>query len=161
MLLKDGKQVGGIGPANDPARGSSWSVYFATEDAHASTDRVADSGGTVVAPPMDVMGQGRMAVFQDPTGAYFNVWQPGQHAGAELTESPGSVSWVELMSSDVGAVCGRRNSLLSLRRLRDVLELAKRALARDPERLMAHCLRRTIRRCRVPPIAMHLFSRRC
>jgi uncharacterized protein len=104
MLLKDGKQVAGIGPANDPARGSSWSVYFATEDADASTARVGDAGGTVVAPPMDVMGQGRMAVFQDPAGAYFNVWQPGQHRGAELTDSPGSVSWVELMSTDVDRV---------------------------------------------------------
>jgi len=104
MLLKDGRQVAGIGPANDPARGSSWSVYFATEDADASTARVGDAGGTVVAPPMDVMGQGRMAVFQDPAGAYFNVWQPGQHRGAELTESPGSVSWVELMSTDVDRV---------------------------------------------------------
>lgn len=101
MLLKDGKQVGGIGPASDPARGSSWAVYFATDDADASASRVGEAGGTVAAAPMDVMDQGRMAVFQDPTGAYFNVWQPGQHRGAELTEGPGSVSWVELMSSDV------------------------------------------------------------
>jgi predicted enzyme related to lactoylglutathione lyase len=101
MLLKDGKQVGGIGPATDPGRGSSWSVYFATDDADNSAARVQDAGGTVVAPPMDVMGQGRTAVFQDPTGAYFSVWQPGQLRGAELTEAPGSVSWVELMSSDV------------------------------------------------------------
>jgi uncharacterized protein len=101
MLLKDGKQVGGIGPAADPGRGSSWSVYFTTDDADASASRVTDAGGTVVAPPMDVMGQGRMAVFQDPTGAYFSVWQPGQLSGAELTEEPGSMNWVELMSTDV------------------------------------------------------------
>jgi predicted enzyme related to lactoylglutathione lyase len=103
MLLKDGKQVAGIGPATDPARGTSWSVYFTTADADASAQRVGDSGGTVVAPPMDVMGQGRMAVFQDPTGAYFSVWQPGEMRGAELVEAPGSVSWVELMSTDMNA----------------------------------------------------------
>jgi predicted enzyme related to lactoylglutathione lyase len=103
MLLKDGKQVGGIGPANDPARGSSWAVYFATDDADDSAARVGANGGSVVAAPMDVMGQGRMAVFQDPTGAYFNVWQPGEHRGAELVDAPGSISWVELMTNDVAA----------------------------------------------------------
>jgi uncharacterized protein len=101
MLLKDGKQIGGIGPATDTARGSSWAVYFTTDSADESAARVDASGGSVVAAPMDVMDQGRMAVFQDPTGAFFNVWQPGQHKGAELVDAPGSMSWVELMSSDV------------------------------------------------------------
>jgi predicted enzyme related to lactoylglutathione lyase len=102
MFLKDGKQVGGIGPATDMARGSSWTVYFATDSADASADKVDANGGSVRALPMDVMGQGRMAVFEDPTGAFFNVWQPGQHKGAELVDAPGSMSWVELMSNDVG-----------------------------------------------------------
>src|SRR3982074_2687588 len=30
MFRKDGKRVAGIGPATDPTRGTSWSVYFAT-----------------------------------------------------------------------------------------------------------------------------------
>ncbi len=33
-------------------------------------------------PPMDVMEFGRMAIFVDPVGAAFGVWQPGTHKGA-------------------------------------------------------------------------------
>jgi uncharacterized protein len=104
MILKDGKQVAGIGPATDPERGTSWAVYFDTADVNAAAARVEANKGTVVAPPMDVMDQGRMAVFQDPAGAFFSVWQPGQHKGADLVGAPGSMSWVELMSTDVAGV---------------------------------------------------------
>ncbi len=64
---------------------------------------VAANGGVVIAPPMDVMDQGRMAVFTDPSGAFFSVWQPGKHTGAELTNKPGSLNWNELMTPDAGA----------------------------------------------------------
>jgi predicted enzyme related to lactoylglutathione lyase len=104
MILKDGQQVAGIGPATDPDRGTSWAVYFDTADADATAARVDANKGTVVVRPMDVMGQGRMAVFQDPAGAFFSVWQPGQHKGAELVSAPGSLSWAELMSTDVAGV---------------------------------------------------------
>jgi predicted enzyme related to lactoylglutathione lyase len=101
MFLKDGQVIGGIGPTTDPSRGTSWSVYFATSDVDHATARVETHGGTVVAPPLDVMDQGRMAVFQDPAGAYFSVWEPGRLPGAELIESPGALSWVELMTNDM------------------------------------------------------------
>ncbi|MGE5827747.1 MAG: VOC family protein [Micromonosporaceae bacterium] len=103
FLRKDGKMVAGIGPATDPGRGTSWSIYFATEDADAAAARVSANGGTVVMAPMDVMDQGRMAVLQDPAGAYFSVWQPGEHRGAELVNTAGGMCWVELMTTDVAA----------------------------------------------------------
>ena len=101
MIRKDGTLVAGIGPATDPERGTSWSVYFATDSADRSATRVEANGGKVIMAPMDVMDQGRMAVFQDPAGAYFSVWQRGLHKGAELVEAPGSLSWVELMTPDI------------------------------------------------------------
>ncbi len=104
IIRKDGRKVAGIGPATDPVRGTSWSVYFCTEDADATTKLVEDNGGTVVLAPMDVMDQGRTAVFQDPAGAFFSVWQPRQHRGAELVDASGAMSWIELMSNDVEAV---------------------------------------------------------
>jgi predicted enzyme related to lactoylglutathione lyase len=106
LLRKDGKQVAGIGPATDPSRGTSWSLYFATPDVDESESRVAAGGGTVVAPAMDVMDLGRMAIFQDPAGAYFSVWQAGKHTGMELVRASGAVCWVELFSTDVAAVKG-------------------------------------------------------
>jgi len=103
LIRKDGKQVAGIGPATDPARGTSWSIHFATDSADDVAAKVDANRGKVVMAPMDVMDQGRMAVFEDPTGAYFSVWQPGQHKGAELTDAFGSMCWVELMTTDIAA----------------------------------------------------------
>ena len=101
MARRGDKQVAGIGPAMDPQRGSSWSVYFATDNADDTAAKVEANDGKVIVAPMDVMGQGRMAVFLDPTGAAFSVWQPGAHRGFETTEGAGTVAWAELMTSDI------------------------------------------------------------
>jgi predicted enzyme related to lactoylglutathione lyase len=50
FFRKDGKQVAGIGPATDPARGTSWATYF-QGDADDAASRVASAGGTVIVPP--------------------------------------------------------------------------------------------------------------
>lgn len=106
FIRQGGKQVAGIGPATDPVRGTSWAVYFATDNADENAAKVEANGGKVIVPPMDVMDQGRMAVFIDPSGAYFSVWQPGEHKGAELVGEHGSLVWVELYTSDIGTAKG-------------------------------------------------------
>jgi predicted enzyme related to lactoylglutathione lyase len=45
---------------------------------------------------MDVGPLGRMAIYSDPAGAFFGVWQAGEHTGAEVTDSEGTFTWVEL-----------------------------------------------------------------
>jgi predicted enzyme related to lactoylglutathione lyase len=50
---------------------------------------------------MDVMTAGRMSVFQDPTGAIFSAWQPGDTKGVELVNEPGAFSWNELNTRDL------------------------------------------------------------
>jgi predicted enzyme related to lactoylglutathione lyase len=40
-------------------------------------------------------------VFQDPAGAVFCVWQPGNHKGAEMVNVPVSLSWNELNTRDM------------------------------------------------------------
>ena len=52
---------------------------------------------------MDVLDVGRMAVFADPVGAVFSVWQAGTHPGAQLVNEPGTWSWSELLTTDVEA----------------------------------------------------------
>jgi len=52
---------------------------------------------------MDVMGLGKMAIFADPTGAVFGIWEPGTFAGAERVNEPGALSWNELGTRDVEA----------------------------------------------------------
>ncbi|GGK43149.1 hydroxylase [Pilimelia terevasa] len=100
LLRKDGRQVAGLGPATDPARGTSWAVHFATADLDESVALVRKHGGTVALEPMAVMDKGRLAVAQDPAGAYFSLWQAGTHPGAELVRAPGALHWVELFSTD-------------------------------------------------------------
>jgi predicted enzyme related to lactoylglutathione lyase len=104
QFRKDGKQVAGIGPATDEARGSSWALYLATDDTAQTAAQVEANGGQVVMAPMEVMDQGSMAVFTDPAGAFFSVWQPGKHVGSELFGVPGSLGWADLYTPDVAAV---------------------------------------------------------
>jgi uncharacterized protein len=97
---KDGKAVAGAGGLSNEGQVPAWSTYLATENADAVTARVEENGGRVLAPPMDVGEEGRMAVFADPTGASFAVWQAGRNAGAQLFNAPGSLSWNELTTRD-------------------------------------------------------------
>lgn len=103
MFLLDGKMVGAAGPTFGPDAHPAWSTYICTEDAKATAQAVQDAGGQVVVAPMDVMGQGHMAVLRDSTGAYFSVWQPEIHRGAELVNDVGSFCWNELYTRDVPA----------------------------------------------------------
>lgn len=80
-----------------------WSSYVKHDDADAVAGRVAAAGGQVIMPPMDVMEEGRMAVFADPTGAVFGVWQPRNHTGAQAVNSPNCLIWNELQTHDTAA----------------------------------------------------------
>jgi hypothetical protein len=90
-----GRDVAGIGPAQSTAAPTAWSVYIGTADADAVAARVGAAGGTVVVPPFDVGDMGRMAVFQDPAGAFISAWQPRAMAGASGA-GPGTFGWAEL-----------------------------------------------------------------
>ncbi len=72
-------------------------------DAEEAAAKVTAAGGTVVVAPMDVMDIGRMAVFADPTGAVFGVWQPKSFTGADLVNEPGSFCWNEVLTRDAEA----------------------------------------------------------
>jgi uncharacterized protein len=49
-----------------------WSVTFMVDDTDATTERAAELGGTVMAPPLDA-GPTRVAILRDPQGAVFSV----------------------------------------------------------------------------------------
>ena len=57
----------------------------------------------VFAPPMDVADLGRMAVFADPSGAAFGVWQPGTMTGAEVIDDEGTLTWIETSTRNQAA----------------------------------------------------------
>jgi uncharacterized protein len=96
-----GKLVCGAAPTMSPDQQPAWGTYVSVSDADATAQAVRDNGGQVAMPPMDVMELGRMAICQDPTGAFFGVWQPGQHKGAQLVNEPGSFCWNQLDTRDM------------------------------------------------------------
>jgi predicted enzyme related to lactoylglutathione lyase len=102
FMLKD-KMVAGLGPLFSPEQHPAWSTYVSTADAVATADAVRAAGGQVIMDPMDVLDAGSMAVFTDPTGAFFGVWQPKQHRGAQLVNEPGALIWNELDTRDLPA----------------------------------------------------------
>src|SRR5205823_3351038 len=65
-----------------------------------AAEKVQGAGGQVVTPPFDVPQAGRMAVFTDPEGAAFNVWQAREHKGARIVNEPGSLNFNNLNSRD-------------------------------------------------------------
>jgi len=100
FFMKGDKMVAGYGPQMQPGP-TFWTTYVSVEDAEETAQRVEKAGGKVVVPPMDVMGAGRMAVFQDQQGAFISAWQPMEHKGAQVVNEPGSMSWNELNTRDV------------------------------------------------------------
>jgi predicted enzyme related to lactoylglutathione lyase len=91
-----GKAVAGMMPLMQEGQPPVWSSYVSVADADATAAAVKDAGGQVLAEPMDVMELGRMAVFMDPEGAAFGIWQPGSFIGAEVVNDPNTFSWNEL-----------------------------------------------------------------
>jgi predicted enzyme related to lactoylglutathione lyase len=96
------KDVAGIGPAQDPDAPTAWSIYIGTNDVSDLAKRVEAAGGKVVAPPFDVGDQGKMAVFQDPSGAFISAWQ-GTRMGGFQTDGPNSFGWAELNARGIDA----------------------------------------------------------
>ena len=96
----DGNDAAGIGPKMDPNAPTAWNLYIGTDDIEDLASRVSANGGTVVMPPFDVGDQGRMAVFQDPAGAFISAWQ-GTRMGGFQTDSPNSFGWAELNARGV------------------------------------------------------------
>jgi predicted enzyme related to lactoylglutathione lyase len=107
MARLRGKDVAAISTQPEQQREAgvppTWNSYVSVESADAAAERAGELGATVHAPPFDVMQVGRMAVIQDPQGAFFMVWQPKQTIGAELVNEPGTLVWNELATTDVDA----------------------------------------------------------
>lgn len=88
--------VAGIGPKQegDPSP-AAWSLYIGTDDVEGLAGKVQAAGGTIVALPFDVGDQGRMAVFQDPSGAFISGWQAGQMSRF-VSGTANAFGWAEL-----------------------------------------------------------------
>jgi predicted enzyme related to lactoylglutathione lyase len=91
----NGQDAAGIGGTMSPEQPTAWSLYIGTDDIEDMSMRVTEAGGAVAASAFDVGDQGRMAVFQDPTGAFISAWQ-GARMGGFATDGANAFGWAEL-----------------------------------------------------------------
>jgi uncharacterized protein len=101
MAELQGKSVAAIGGVQGDEMPPHWNCYVTVESADAAADRASELGATVVAPAFDVFDAGRMAVFQDPQGAFLSVWEPRENIGAGVVNVPGALAWNDLITPDV------------------------------------------------------------
>ena len=105
MMRLDGHDVAAIGPQPQQQREAGappvWNSYVSVDSADAAAEAITAAGGTVHAPPFDVLDAGRMVVAQDPSGAFFLAWEPRRHIGAGLVNAPGALAWNELATPDL------------------------------------------------------------
>ena len=98
MAKRDGNYVAAL--FRDDSQPPHWNCYVTVASADETTQKAKEGGATVLAEPFDVIVFGRMAVIADPTGAALCLWEPRQHIGATLVNTPGSMTWNDLVTSD-------------------------------------------------------------
>ena len=100
MFQRGGRDVAGLMGHMQEGQPTVWMTYISVADADETAEKVRSAGGSAIVEPMDVMDIGRMAVFADPAGAVFGIWQPKAFAGAEVVNEPGSFCWNEVLTRD-------------------------------------------------------------
>jgi uncharacterized protein len=97
-----GGEVAGIAPLpEDGPQTATWNTYVWVTDADETAAKVRAAGGDALWEPFDVGDAGRMAVFADPAGAIFCVWQAKAHRGATVVNEHGSLNFNTLSTRDV------------------------------------------------------------
>ena len=80
---------------------ATWNTYFWVDSAEEAASKVRAAGGGVSVEPYDFMNACRTAVFTDPEGAAFRVWEAKEHKGARLVNDPGTLVFNGLNTRDV------------------------------------------------------------
>lgn len=99
----NGGSAAGIGPKQDPNQPNVWSLYIGADDIDDLAQKIKNAGGTVVAEPFDVGDQGKMAVFQDPSGGFLSAWQAAEMSEFQV-DQPNAFGWAELNARNVEGV---------------------------------------------------------
>jgi uncharacterized protein len=73
-----------------------WTMYIAVDDVDATIESVKSAGGQLLLGPHSVGEAGKMAVFADPEGSRFAVWQAINHIGIKRSQENNALCWVEL-----------------------------------------------------------------
>jgi predicted enzyme related to lactoylglutathione lyase len=100
MLSRGGRHTCALYSRGDAPGLPAWMSYVSVTDADAAAAKAADAGALSVGEPFDVFDSGRLAIVEDPTGAHFALWQPGNHVGAGVVNGAGAWCLNQLNSTD-------------------------------------------------------------
>lgn len=105
IFLRDGHKVAALSelPPQMSHLPPAWNSYVTVDDVDALAPRVQELGGSVLQEPFDIFDHGRLLMCRDPQGASISFWQPRNHIGAGLVNTPGALCWNELWSADLQA----------------------------------------------------------
>lgn len=100
-----GEGVAGLMPRPHPDATPGWLFYVGVDDVDTAIATAQDAGGTVLMPPVDMDGVGRMALLADPEGRPFYVMrgamdQPSRAFVTPPYDGPGQMVWNELTTPD-------------------------------------------------------------
>jgi predicted enzyme related to lactoylglutathione lyase len=95
-FLLRGERVAGIRRTDDAQ--SLWVPYVAVESVGVTRDAAARAGGTVI-EAFSQPGPNHAAVIKDPEGAVFGLCAPDASDIATLTDGPGTIWWVEVLTN--------------------------------------------------------------
>ena len=97
-----GGDVAAVGSVPESAPATAvWDTYILVGSADETASKVRAAGGGVVREPSDVMNAGRMAVFTDPEGVAFCVWEAKEHKGARVVNEHGALNFNGLNTREV------------------------------------------------------------
>ncbi len=81
-----------------------WGGFIHVDDVDAMASNIRAAGGAIHRGPEDIPHVGRFAVAADPQGGVFTLFKPapmtGEMPAAPAYNSPGTVSWHELVTTD-------------------------------------------------------------
>jgi predicted enzyme related to lactoylglutathione lyase len=100
MALRDGRQVAALYQSDQRPH---WNCYVTVASVEEATARAGERGGKILSAPFDVLDVGRMSVVADPTGAALCLWEPRRSIGATLVNTPGAMTWNDLVTPDPDA----------------------------------------------------------
>lgn len=111
----DDDRIAGLGPIMAEGQPSSWGVYLAADDVDDAVAKAQQAGGQVLAEPMDIPEQGRMAWVADPSGAAVGLWQNKGFAGSERANEHGTNIWNELVTPNLDQAAPFYDQVLGLK----------------------------------------------
>lgn len=71
-----------------PNTESMWMPYVLVDDIEAATARAKKLGAKIYKGVTEVMGMGRLSIFEDPTGAVLGLWEPNKRSASKPSRRP-------------------------------------------------------------------------